>query len=451
VLDAIALIDISNHLVATGGGEVEVDVRRGVAAVAEEALEKQVVRQRVHRRDAEHVGDERVGRRAAALAADALAAGEAHEVPDDQEVVGQPDLIDDAQLVAELAQAVGRHRPVLGDQPGVRQRIQIAERGLAGRQAVGAVGGLRREGRRAAGGEVERDQVGAAAFGDGQRGARRLRQIGEERGQLDRGAVNRGVFPMRRFIRAVVVAATLLAALGAGWLVGLAGVAGAQGRAAPAQATATPGPTYWHYLPLVAHLAGDSSQPMTVTRPFRPNAWQAESAGLDYVAVVQGTAWLVTYDQGVPAVGQSATAGDRMYRANKAYLYFDTSVIPASATVLSATLTAANCRKVAAVPFTVEFYQTDALFPPAPADWLKYGGPVVGALPSAECGVWNAPLTATVTLDPASLVKGGLTAYALTTDRLRQALAPAWGTAERLAFDCFADDALLVRYVIPSP
>jgi hypothetical protein len=251
---------------------------------------------------------------------------------------------------------------------------------------------------------------------------------------------------MRRIIQAIVVATTLLAALGAGWLVGLAG---AQGAAVPAEPTATPGPAYAYYLPLVANLAGDSSQPITVTRPFRPNAWQAESAGLDYAAVVQGTAWLVTYDQGVPVVGQNATTGDRMYRANKAFLFFDTSAIPAHATVLSATLTATNCWKVAGVPFTVEFYRTDAPFPPTPADWRNYGDPVVGELPSAQCGVWNAPLAAMVTLDPAAIVKGGQTAFALTTDRLAAGLAPAWGTADKLILDCYADDALVVRYVLP--
>ena len=251
---------------------------------------------------------------------------------------------------------------------------------------------------------------------------------------------------MRRTIQAIVVAATLLAALGAGWLVGLAG---AQGAALPAEPTATPGPAYAAYLPLVANLAGDSSGPITVTRVFAPSGWQAESAGSDYAAVVQGTAYLVTYDQGAPAVGQSATAGDRTYRANKAYLYFDTAAIPTRATVLSATLTAANCRRVAGVPFTVEFYRTAAPLPPTPADWLNYGGPLVGALPSADCGAWSAPVTATVTLDPGSIVQGGLTAYALTTDRLRQAQEPAWGTADRLTFDCYADDALFVRYMVP--
>ena len=63
--------------------------------------------------------------------------------------------------------------------------------------------------------------------------------------------------------------------------------------------------------------------------------------------------------------------------------------------------------------------------------------------------MWSAPVTATVTLDPGSISKGGLTAYALTTDRLQQAQEPAWGTADRLTFECYADDALFVRYMVP--
>jgi len=252
---------------------------------------------------------------------------------------------------------------------------------------------------------------------------------------------------MRRLTQVFIVAATLLIVLAAGWLVSAAGVGSAA--ASAAEPTVTPAPAYVYYLPLVANLAGDSSGPITVTRSFPPSGWQAESAGLDYAAVVQGTAYLVTYDQGAPAVGQSATVGDRTYRANKAYLYFDTAAIPTRATVLSATLTAANCRRVAGVPFTVEFYRTAAPLPPTPADWLNYGGPVVGTLPAQECGVWSAPVTATVTLDPGSISKGGLTAFTLTTDRLRQAQEPAWGTTDRLIFDCYADDALVVRYVVP--
>ena len=246
---------------------------------------------------------------------------------------------------------------------------------------------------------------------------------------------------MGRMSLAILVAVLLL---GAG---GLASRASDSHSSVPASDPPTPTPAYRIYVPLAS--LGAAPEPITLTLAVAPTAWQAESAGLDYAAVVQGTAWLVTYDQGVPAVGQNATAGDRMYRANKAFLFFDTSAIPAHATVLSATLTAANCRQVAGAPFTVAFYRTDAPLPPTPADWRNYGGPAVGALPSAECGVWDAPLTATVTLDAASIAKGGLTRYALTTDRLAAGLAPAWGTGDKLIFDCYAADALVVRYVIP--
>jgi len=269
----------------------------------------------------------------------------------------------------------------------------------------------------------------------------RLRSIASAAAAPDAGAAEQGAAALRR-IRVAALVAILL--LGAG---GLTGRASDSHSSVPATDPPTPTPAYRIYVPLAS--LGAAPEPITLTLAAAPTAWQAESAGLDYAAVVQGTAWLVTYDQGVPAVGQNATAGDRMYRANKAFLFFDTSAIPAHATVLSATLTAANCRQVAGVPFTVAFYGTAAPLPPAPADWLNYGGPVLGTLPSAECGVWNAPISITVALDPASIVKGGLTAYALTTDRLAAALAPAWGAADKLIFDCYADDALVVRYVIP--
>ena len=178
--------------------------------------------------------------------------------------------------------------------------------------------------------------------------------------------VRQGRLPLRRMSLAILAAVLLL---GAG---GLTGRASDSRSLVPASDSPTPTPAYRIYIPLAS--LGAAPEPITLTLAVAPTAWQAESAGLDYAAVVQGTAWLVTYDQGVPAVGQSATAGDRMYRANKAYLYFDTSAIPASATVLSATLTAANCRQVAGVPFTVEFYRTDAPLPPTPADWRNYGG-----------------------------------------------------------------------------
>jgi hypothetical protein len=75
---------------------------------AEEALEEQVVRQRVDAGDAQQVGHEGVGRRPAPLAADALCPGKAHDVPHDQEVRRQPGLLDDVQFVRQLREHGGR-------------------------------------------------------------------------------------------------------------------------------------------------------------------------------------------------------------------------------------------------------------------------------------------------------------------------------------------------------
>lgn len=224
---------------------------------------------------------------------------------------------------------------------------------------------------------------------------------------------------------------------------------GVRSATAPAAEPPTPDPTYAFYLPWVVQEATASRGPITVTQGLPPQAWQGESASLDYAAARAGTAWLVVYEQGAPAVGQSATAFDGVYRANQAWLFFDTTTIPAPATVVAATLTVSDCWRIGDRSFTVEFYRTAAPRPPTPADWLNYGGPLVGVLPAAACGVWGAPVTATVTLDPASIVPGGLTSYALTTDRLRQGWAPALGTAEKLIFTTGAPPVLQVRYTLP--
>ncbi len=78
------------------------------ALLAQEALEEQVVAQRVHRGDAQQVGHQRVGRRAPPLAADALLAGKADNVPDDEKVAGQPQPLDDGQLVGQLRPGLRR-------------------------------------------------------------------------------------------------------------------------------------------------------------------------------------------------------------------------------------------------------------------------------------------------------------------------------------------------------
>ena len=67
-----------------------------LAAGVEEALEEQVVLERVDVGDRQRVGDDAAGRRAAPGAdGDAVVLGELHEVPDDEEVGAEAHLADD--------------------------------------------------------------------------------------------------------------------------------------------------------------------------------------------------------------------------------------------------------------------------------------------------------------------------------------------------------------------
>ena len=68
---AVALVDVLNHLLAPFVLEVDIDVRRFVALLRDEALEQHVHARRVHFGDVQAVADRRIGRGAAALAQDA--------------------------------------------------------------------------------------------------------------------------------------------------------------------------------------------------------------------------------------------------------------------------------------------------------------------------------------------------------------------------------------------
>jgi hypothetical protein len=75
VIVRVGAIDPLDHVLAPLMLEIDVDVGRLVAVLGNEALEQQAMLDRVDRGDAEDVADHRIGRRAAALAQDALAAG----------------------------------------------------------------------------------------------------------------------------------------------------------------------------------------------------------------------------------------------------------------------------------------------------------------------------------------------------------------------------------------
>ncbi len=102
----VLVVDVVEHLLAPVVLEVDVDVRRlGLAVGAllgEEALEQQAVSHRIDGRDAEQVRDDGVGGAAASLAENALRLGEVHRVPHHEKEAGEPEAVDDAELVIDL-------------------------------------------------------------------------------------------------------------------------------------------------------------------------------------------------------------------------------------------------------------------------------------------------------------------------------------------------------------
>ena len=131
--DAIATV-LLGHVVddrlAPLDREVDVHVRQVFAGRVQEALEEQVVADRIDVGDLEAVGGERAGRRATSRTdRDAVSLREADEVRDDQEVVGEAHLADrlqlEAQAVVELRAraAVALHEPALTELDEVLEGI----------------------------------------------------------------------------------------------------------------------------------------------------------------------------------------------------------------------------------------------------------------------------------------------------------------------------------------
>ena len=129
---------------------------------------------RVDRRDAERVGDDRARRAAAAGRLDPLLAGEADEVGDDEEVAGVAHRGDDAELVVEPRLELRRDRPVAAREAALALLAQPALDGLAVRH------------REVRDPELAERQLEVDHLGDPARVADRLALVGEERRHLGR-------------------------------------------------------------------------------------------------------------------------------------------------------------------------------------------------------------------------------------------------------------------------
>jgi hypothetical protein len=92
VIGAVAPVDVLDDLLPALGREVDVDVRVRRPALVDEPLEQQVVLDRLDPADPQRVRHDRAGRAAPALGGDALLPGVPHQVPADQEELGQAGL-----------------------------------------------------------------------------------------------------------------------------------------------------------------------------------------------------------------------------------------------------------------------------------------------------------------------------------------------------------------------
>ena len=92
---SVALINVLNDALALiAAGQIEIDVRPFAAFFGEKALEQQFHADRIDRRYSKRITDGAVGRRAAALHQNVLLAAELDDVPDDQEITCELELLD---------------------------------------------------------------------------------------------------------------------------------------------------------------------------------------------------------------------------------------------------------------------------------------------------------------------------------------------------------------------
>ncbi len=130
VTTAVPLVDVLDDFLAPARFDVDIDVRRSVPGRGQEALEEEAEIDRVDVGHPEGVTDGRVGGRAPALAVDVELTADPGDVPDNEEVAGEPQPADDLELVFDLGPGP-RHplvvrRAVALERPLGHQLAQVA-------------------------------------------------------------------------------------------------------------------------------------------------------------------------------------------------------------------------------------------------------------------------------------------------------------------------------------
>ena len=110
---AVFLVDVLDHaLAAIAARQIEIDVGPLAALLRQESLEQQIHADRIDGGDPEAVAHGAVGGRAAPLDEDVLLPAEIDDVPDDQEVAGEIELLDEIELARDLGARAIVIRPV---------------------------------------------------------------------------------------------------------------------------------------------------------------------------------------------------------------------------------------------------------------------------------------------------------------------------------------------------
>ena len=100
---AVALVHVlDGALAAIAARQIEIDVGPLAALFGEKALEEQVHADRIHRGDPEAVAHGAIGSRPSSLHEDVVLPAEIDDVPDNQEIAGEIELLDQIELARNL-------------------------------------------------------------------------------------------------------------------------------------------------------------------------------------------------------------------------------------------------------------------------------------------------------------------------------------------------------------
>ena len=134
---AVLLVDVLDDLLApVAARQIEIDVRPLAALLREEPLEQQIHLDRIDRRDAQAVADRAVGGRAAPLHEDVVLPAVIDDVPDDEEVAGEIELLDQIELARDLRAGAVVIRPVAIARAGLGDVAEERHLGFAGRHRI---------------------------------------------------------------------------------------------------------------------------------------------------------------------------------------------------------------------------------------------------------------------------------------------------------------------------